>query len=240
MLAANPAAAEVYPQWGFELRVGSFQPAVGDQTIPNTSYTEQDYYRLFFGDDSPLLFSLEFDRYLFYPAGQLGLFLQVGLWKESGSSRLCTDSEGDAVSCTSETIFDSSAGNDTTRLQIFPFTVGVVYRFDWLQRRLGVPLVPYGTAGLASFYWRSTGGGTLSTFSDGGSGEGWTLGLQAAGGLALNLNVLSPAGKGEHVLFTDAYLFGEIDHVIADGFGDDAKFDMSDTRFHVGFSFDFE
>jgi hypothetical protein len=239
MLAAAPAVAEVFPQWGFELRIGSFQPAVGDQTIPNTSHSEQDYYRLFYGDDRPLMFSVEFDRYLFYPAGQLGLFLQVGLWKESGRSRVCT-SAGETVSCTPETIFDSEAGNDTTRLQIFPITVGVVYRLDWFQRHLGVPLVPYGKVGLASFYWRATGGGTLSTFSGGGGGDGWTLGIAAAGGLALNLGVLSPSGTGEHVLFTDAYLFGEIDYVVADGFGDNTKFDMSDTRFHVGFAFDFE
>lgn len=239
--AAPAAAEEPFPAWGFELRLGSYQPAVGDQTIGSSGKNESDYYQLFFKDDRPLMFAVEFDRYLGYAAGHLGFFLQIGLWKASGKSRTCADATGADVACTSETIFtDSRPGNDKTQIQIIPLAVGFIYRFDLAQRLWGVPLVPYGKLGFTTSYWRSTGGGTLSSFANGSQGSGWTTGMKAAGGLAVNFGFLTPPDSLEHTLFVDSYFFVELDHTWADGFGDQTKFDMSDTQLQFGVSFDFE
>ena len=79
----------------------------------------------------------------------------------------------------------------------------------------------------------------LSTFSDGGDGSGWTTGIKASVGVAINLSVVSPT-DGEHTVFVESYIFAEIDTTWADGFGDQTKFDMSDTQLQFGVSFDFD
>ena len=63
---------------------------------------------------------------------------------------------------------------------------------------------------------------------------------KAAAGLAINFDFLTPKDALAHTIFVNSYLFLEVDYSWADGFGDAKKFDMSDTQFQFGVSFDFE
>jgi hypothetical protein len=229
--------------WGFELRLGGYRPAVGDQTVPGTDRSERQYFNQFYGNKSPLLVALEFDRYLIDLGGPLGVAFQIGQWKASGKSRVCRDAAGEAVGCTPATIFDSTAGNDKTQVMIIPLALGAVYRFDLVKRKLGVPVVPYGKAGITYSYWRcTTGSGKTCQFQTSQGREdasGGTLGAHLAGGVALNLDWISTDGE-IHNIFLDSFAFVELDKLWADGFGNEAKFDMSDEQLVFGLSFDFD
>ncbi|OGQ89981.1 MAG: hypothetical protein A2289_17205 [Deltaproteobacteria bacterium RIFOXYA12_FULL_58_15] len=230
-LMATPVSAKKPPvaTWGFELRLGSYEPTLAE--------TQQ--YQQHFGNDSDLLMSVEFDRYLTYLLGNFGVFMQVGLWKDSGKSRSCADAAGATVSCSSASVVTNVAGSQKEKMQLIPLSVGAMYRMDLLKRHLNVPLVPYAKVGFNAVYWSHTAGGKSSSFADGSSGDGWSTGFHGAVGVGLNLDWISTDYSDEHRLFIDSFFFAEVIRLWADGFGE-AIFDMSDTQVTFGLAFDFD
>jgi hypothetical protein len=226
--------------WGLELRLNSYRPYFGDQVIPNTDRTERNYFAKYFGKEKPMLVAVEIDRYFSPFVGLLGVYARFGHWKITGKSRVCHDAAGATIDCTPETVFDSTAGNTVTAMEAVPLSVGVAYRFDWFFKKWGVPAIPYGKAAVDYYLWWFQSAGKTAVFRTGKDAKGGTAGVEAAGGLALNLDWIDPHGSNQNAVFLNSALFIEYNRTWADGFGDKAKPDMSATQLTFGLTFDFQ
>lgn len=135
-----------------------------------------------------------------------GRFGQVGIGVVGGYSSLSgrsfatfRDQKGDQRTCTTDPKGASADGrvfvdnestclsNRETTVQVIPVQGLLVYRLDTLDRKFGVPLIPYLKGGVALHNFR---------VSD-ASGEEWgaTLGMVLLAGLALNLGALEPRAQ---------------------------------------------
>jgi hypothetical protein len=250
-VAESPS--ERTPSWGLELRLGPYQPRISDRADQRQVYREvyanpdEDGDSMF--EDRPLVKELEVDYYLSTRFGLLGVSGSVGLWRATGSTRVCPSQPNGQ--CTSSTIVaESQPGNDTTSLSVLPVSVGLVYRMDLLKRAYPIPLVPYGKAGLDYHFWWNDSAGrtsrkTVVNPTTGASrsilGQGGTAGAHASLGLALNLDWIEPdtAARGRSGIgMADSYLFFEYTWLFADGFGGE-RLDLSDAHGVMGLSVDF-
>ena len=76
--------------------------------------------------------------------------------------------------------------SDETSLSIYPFYAVAVLRADAFWRDLGIPLVPYGKAGVGMALWRAS--NTGGTASEGNvSGKGHSFGTNFALGIAFRI-----------------------------------------------------
>ncbi|MBI3179941.1 MAG: hypothetical protein HYZ27_09790 [Deltaproteobacteria bacterium] len=233
---ALPAqAAQQAATWGAEIRVGSYDPRIGNQA-------ERDYYQLVFGNESPLLIGLELDRYFMHIFGLIGVYVRVGQWKLAGKARQCRDATGSVIDCTPDTVGGSTEAPDETTLLVVPVSLGAVYRFDLLKEELGIPLVPYGKLGLDYFFWWARTGGEVSSATVNGEsreGKGGTAGFHGALGLSLNLDWIEPHSTDERRIFRDSYLFAEVSWIKANQFGERERLDFSDQQISFGLALDF-
>ncbi len=233
---ATPAAAEQQPaSWGAEIRLGSYDPRIGNQA-------EQEFYELVFGKESPLLVALELDRYFMHVLGLVGVYARVGQWKIAGNARQCLDANGDVVDCTPDTVGGSVEAPDETTLSVVPVSLGAVYRFDLIKEELGIPLVPYGKLGLDYYFWWARAGGDISRATVNGEsreGKGGTAGFHAALGLSFNLDWIEPHSTEERRMFRDSYLFAEWSYIKANQFGERERLDFSDEQLSFGLALDF-
>ncbi len=219
-LAAKPPT----PTWGFEIRLGTYQPALG-------TGAEADYYSTVFDEKEPLMKGIEVERYFNTHAGLIGVFGGASHWGVSGKTRVCDDGAGNTIACTGETVFESSPGTDTTSLTAMPLTFGAVYRMDLLERMYEVPVVPYAKLGADYFlYWIGGGSSTV--------GSGGTLGYHGALGIDFGLDWLEPTSKLRP--FIDSYIFVEYTLYKVDGFSDSTKLDFSGSQWNFGLAFDFD
>lgn len=238
------AANDDPPSWGMELRMGPFRPRISDNA------RDREYYALIYADHNdrslfrnrPLLKTVETSQYLFTSFGLLGVTVSVGHWSVTAPSRVCSDPADAArtVGCTPQTVWQSSAGNDTTDLTIVPVGVGVVYRFDLVSRLLAVPLVPYAKAGLDYALWWNTAGGRLSKTAV-TKGRGGTLGYTSAVGLMVNLDWLEPSTASRARATTgiaDSYIYVDWTQRVSDGFGDATRLGTSGRVLSVGVALD--
>ncbi len=235
--AAPADAAEQMPGWGAEIRLGPYQPRMGN-------LKEQEYYGDFFKDRSPLLKALEFERYLYDFYGMVGVFARVGHWKVSGHSIRCVDAAGDYVECGDVDATGSESAPDVSAMIIVPLSMGAIYRFTYLKTKLQIPLMFYAKAGLDYYLWWISANGETAQFpSDKATGEteakGATTGFHVAAGVALNLDWIEGGSSGRKS-FLDSYLFVEGKWTKANGFGNRAKPDMSASQVVFGLAFDFE
>lgn len=234
---ATPAiAAGPMPGWGAEIRLGPYQPRVGNKK-------EKDGYKDYFKDSSPLLKALEFDRYLYEFYGMVGVFGRVGHWKISGPSHRCRNVDGDVTRCGTDDEDSFVETSDVSAMIIVPLSMGAIYRFTYLETKLNIPLMVYAKAGLDYYLWWITANGETSTFrdSDGSPGDaskGGTSGFHFAAGLAFNLDWIESSAAG-HKSFLDSYLFVEGKMTKANSFGNRDKPDMSANQIVFGLAFDF-
>jgi hypothetical protein len=242
--AAAPALAardEAQPTWGFSFRSGPYQPSMGSNA---------PYYRAFYTSpkdgslfkNHPLLSEIEVDWYIFSDIGLLGPMLQVGLWGVSGNTQYCVHG-GVKGPCSADEILttQSTSGPDSTKLTVYPITLGAIYKLDQIKRYTVIPLVPYAKGGLSYFIWRNTVGGSISHYL-GHPAEGATLGFRGTIGLAFNLDFIEPSAASRARMSTgiaDSYLFGEMSFLWVDGFGDKKRLDFSGNTIQVGFAVDF-
>jgi hypothetical protein len=215
-------------RWAIELRFGPYYPNVdaefkgGDPPVPP--------HQKYFGTSKRLMTQLEVDYQFFRRFGTLAAALQVGYFSETANSF--------------ELGSDSKRSADETTLTLFPTALSLVYRFDVAARRWGIPVVPYGKAGLSYTMWRVTdsNGDTAKSQMPAGTGRGGTLGWQAAAGLSLMLDFLDPGSareldSGSGVNHT--YLFFELAHFAVDGFGSTGVLNVGDTTWLAGLMFEF-
>lgn len=216
---------------GLELRGGPYLPRMATEGGPAGDTFERIFgtpsggaYRV---DPNPL-FRVGGDLQLLRGVGTLGIGASFGFMQFVGRGLFV----------------DGTRSTDTSVLNVMPLELTAFYRFDLLEDRVGIPLVPYVRGGLAYHVWWVTNGTGEIARAAGAAGEdvarGGKLGLTASLGAALLLNVLEPntaRSLYESTGFRGTYLFGQLDILEVDGFGGDG-FDLSDLTWSVGLSFE--
>jgi hypothetical protein len=154
-----------------ELRFGPYRPDVDSEFSSRTPYND------FFGPGSHLLTEAEFDYELYHQFGTAAVGVSAGYFSVSGTAP-----------------FDTGLpSGDQSTLKVVPVALLGIYRFDYFLEQRNIPLVPFVKLGLNWAYWQITdGNGEIATDSSGGRGRGGTFGWQAAGGLALVLDMFDP------------------------------------------------
>lgn len=217
---------------GLELRGGPYLPRMATEGGPAGDTFERIFgtpsggtYRV---DPNPL-FRLGGDLQLLRGVGTLGIGASFGFMQFVGRGLFV----------------DGTRSTDTSVLNVMPLELTAFYRFDLLEDRVGIPIVPYVRGGLAYHVWWVTNGTGEIARAAGAAGDdlvarGGKLGLTASLGAALLLNVLEPntaRSLYETTGFRGTYLFGQLDILEVDGFGGDG-FDLSDLTWSVGLSFE--
>ena len=160
-----------------ELRFGPYVPDIDSEFSSMNGVPARTPYRDYFGSSGHLMSQLEFDYELYHRFGTAGVGVQAGYFQVSG---------------TAPTLTGTPSGDKST-LRVVPIALLAVYRFDYFLERRNIPLVPFVKLGLNWAYWRNTdGNGQIATSDAGGTGSGGTFGWEAAGGLALVLDMFDP------------------------------------------------
>lgn len=175
----DPARFESPQHFAFELRFGPYRPDV-DSASEFEGLTPADRpFQRTFGKGKGFHFGVELDwQALRVP--YVGTFGPGFGWSTVSRSAKAFVLDG-----------DERSGEDTT-LSIMPmYGVGVL-RVDYPSRRYGIPIVPYGKAGLGFALWSANISTGVIT-RDGVTGRGRSWGTHFALGAAFLLDVIDPA-----------------------------------------------
>ena len=132
-------------------------------------------------------------------------------------------------------------------MNIMPFTIQLVYRFDWLAQKYKVPLVPHLKAGFDYYlWWIENGVGDVANkpTSTGANqyGRGGTWGGHVSVGLAFLLDVMAPKMAQTFdvdVGVNNSYIFFEYVWSWVNDFGTSSSMDLSSGMFVGGLAFEF-
>lgn len=179
-------------RFAFELRMGPYIPRVDDEFQGKTPFADT------FGDGKGFHMGVELDwQLLRIPyLGTLGPGFSFAYTTRSANAQI------------SGTGIDSS---EETTLKIFPMTVTGVLRVDALSRGLGIPLVPYGKAGLGLGLWSvTTDKGVVTRDGIEGRGRSWGTHFALGGMFLLDFMELDTAlAFDEEMGVNNTYLFFE-------------------------------
>jgi hypothetical protein len=208
LLVAGHKKFESPERFLLEVRFGLYHPRV-DSAFSNGDSP----YRDVFGDTANFEIAVEFDwqAYRIPHFGTIGPGFGAGYTNASALAQLVNPQPN-----------GNNLSAETTSLTIFPMYGVVVLRADVLDRALHIPLVPYGKLGLGWALWRASDALGTSVSKSGQLGEGTTLGVHAAVGLAFDLNVLDMAaarGFDNSVGVNHTYLYFEGFWADLNGFG---------------------
>jgi hypothetical protein len=142
-----------------------------------------------------------------------------------------------------------SDSSDETELNILPLTLGLTYRLDMAATQWGVPVVPYGKAGITCAIWWVTNGkgevaNTRNPVSPFEERTGWsnTFGFYYGGGVQILLDIFSDrmsATMDNEMGINNSYLFFEyLVHTLND-FGSGQSIELSSEAFSFGLMFEF-
>jgi hypothetical protein len=212
--------------WGVELRLGPYTPDI-DSEFKGAATPHKTY----FGSKKRLTFQIAGEYQFFHGFGTLAAGVTGGYFRETGHAFI----EGGSNLTPSE---------DKTSLSLYPLSASLIYRFDVLQRRFGIPLVPFGKLGVTYTFWSISNGNDMTATSDSpsGKGRGGTPGWLGAAGLAFNLGVLDPSaarGFDNESGVNNTYLFVELDHFDASGLGRKNSLAVGDDTWVGGLMFEF-
>jgi len=193
-----------------------------------------------------LLTTVEFDWQIWHRFGSLGLAGSVGFMERTTHSFQYNMAGGGMSPCV---VPDCTRSSDETALNVMPFTLEAVYRFDVLALRYRIPLVPYFKGGVGWYlWWITNGSGSLSSGlqklpnGDTDNAIGATWGLVMHPGLALLLDILDPAAArvmDSEMGINHSYLFVEMHYAWITGFGSSTKMTLSDLTWNAGLAFEF-
>ncbi|MFZ4577083.1 MAG: MXAN_2562 family outer membrane beta-barrel protein [Myxococcota bacterium] len=226
MLAAGEARAESPQTSSLDLRFGSYQPGIDREFAKTTGAVP--YADVLGGSDWEWGASIDWN--IFHGFGDLSMGVGAGWWSATGQSL--------AVS--------GGATEDKTTLNIIPLTLDLVYRFDWVSKKTGFPLIPYGKVGLAyGVWWIENGVGNISRYTDAAGdtfvGQGGVAGLHGSLGLRFQLDPLEPSAARSFDIemgVNHSYLFGEWRRLSLNDFGNSKSIDLSDDVLVFGLAFD--
>lgn len=224
LFSFQAGANEKKSWWLLEIKGGKFVPEI-DSEFGGNATPFADIY----GNDGSIVYKSEINFLLLDFFGSLYAGFETGFYFVSGNS---LDEAGEASS-------------DETDLYLLPTALKLVYRFDWLDKKWKIPLVPYGKAGVNyTLWWITQGDGSIATWEpEGGSkASGGTMGYEFTLGVSLILDFFDQ--KAAHNLevetgITKTCIFAEYTWSTADNFGSGKTLYLSDQywMFGMGFSF---
>lgn len=224
--AVREAAAESPQSGSMDLRFGRYLPQI-DSAFSGAKKPYADVF-----SDSAWDVGLALDVAVWDGFGELSLGFSTSYWSQEGHGR--EQASG-------------SASTDTTTLSVVPVSLDVVYRLNVLQKRLGIPFIPY--AKLGGVYaiwwmrdaedniakWTNTAGTTVEAL---GATGGW----QGTVGLRFLLDVLEPGAARSFDIemgVNHSYLFAEYRKLALNDFGSTKSLNLSDGIFAFGLAFDY-
>ena len=222
---ANIANAESSQDSALELKLGSYHPNIDSEPgLTSKPYAE------YFNNGDILLFEAEYDYQFFHTFGSLALGVSAGYGEIYGHGQFAKGQGATGVS------------GDLTALKMYPVHLLLVYRFDVLNERWHIPLVPFAKLGFdTNLYQISNGSGGQNVDSDGKKGEGLVYGWEGDLGLAFVLDILDPDLARDFDLdvgINHSYLFGEWSYASINDFGT-GGFVFSDSFFKFGLAVEF-
>ena len=199
--------------WAVELRFGPYRPNIDDE-LPGARPFET-----VFGNGKGFHYGLEVDwQALRIPyVGSFGPGFSWSRTTRDAKARLAGSTEASA---------------ETTSITIMPMALLGVLRVDIFAREFGIPLVPYGKAGLGLGLW-STGTDQGTSKRDGVDGKGRTWGTHLAGGGMFLLDFLDRSSAREiddSIGVNHSYVFLEYMRASLDG----SLLESSRPQLHVG------
>jgi hypothetical protein len=219
----EPRSYRTPKSFAFELRFGPYRPDIDSEFSDPQAHPYKDVY----GGKRHLMSQFEIDWQFFQAFGSLSVAGVVGYYSQTAKANIAGT---------------TTPSGDDTNLRLIPTSALLVYRFDVLALRYGIPLAPYGKLGLNYTFWRITDGNGDVSHYVGGRGSGGTLGWQGAIGMALMLDFIDPtAARGLDVEtgVNHTYFFFEWNKVAANGLGQSKKLHVGDSRWVLGLMFEF-
>lgn len=225
LLVSTTASAETPRSMTLEIHGGIYTPSVDKQFQSLTPYGD------IFGDDLAPMFGFHLDYQLYQGYGTVAV----------GGSVKYGYSTGNAIAA------DGTASSDKTSLHTFPFSIDLVYRFDWLTLEYGFPVAPYLKGGLTWMIWMVTNGkdeiaNSYDVHGNGRVAQGGTFGWFAAFGLQIHLDWLHRGMAAEfdnEIGVNNSYLFAEFSINRVNDFGSSKSLDLSADAFSFGLLFEF-
>lgn len=209
--------------FALEVRFGPYKPDI-DSQFPGSKP-----FQSVFGDGNGLAFGAELDwQALRIPyLGTLGPGFSWSYTHRSAKALLSSDKTPSA---------------ENTTLSIMPMSLVAVLRVDVLAREVGIPIVPYGKAGLGFALW-STGNDSGTSTRDGVLGRGRSWGTWLGGGAMLQLDFLDRQAAREldnEIGINHTYFFGEYMHSGLDGisFIENNTMRVGTTEWVLGLAFE--
>jgi hypothetical protein len=236
----NVADAKDDIRWHVGIRLGPYTPGIDKQLGKDPGpYSEM------FGTSHSWVPMLDVDYVLWRDVGQLTVGISAGYMSKSANAwAVCTAGDVSCIDTPGDPHRTRSKG-DTDSFNLVPASVNVGYRFTYLDDEYGIPVVPYGRAGLAYYAWWSEGpNGSASVAMANGmstTAKGASMGLVGALGLAIRAERIdSDAARSmrdsgiEHAGF-----YGEIQDAWVNGFGNSKKLSVGDLTWFAGVDFEF-
>lgn len=201
LMTAGASAHVPSNQYGaFELKFGPYTPNVDDQ--PGLNGTP---YRDTFGDDDMMFLTL--------------IELDYQFWRFLGGSFGIGGAFGFMQAYAKASGIDSGAeSSEYNVLNVIPFSLLAVFRFDLLADKAHIPLVPYIKGGPCWYLW------WMETAGETGDSKGGTLGVQFITGLMFRLDPLdrmSARTFDNEMGVNHSYLFFELMWANVEGVSDD-------------------
>lgn len=229
--------------WHVGLKFGPYTPGV-DAQFAAQGGSGAPYQEMFGGD--AVLPMLDVDWVFANPLGQLGLSGSIGIMGKSAKAFASGSTPGDPDRPRAE--------SDETSFRLVPMSLGLIYRFTWLDDIYGVPLVPYARGALAYNVWwvRAPSGEFAELFPDGcdpatdsmcegDRALGGSAGLTGSIGLAIRAERIDAdaAASMRNSGIEHAGFYAELQTAWVDGFGSDKRLSTGDTTWFAGVDFEF-
>lgn len=267
-------AAATPQRFALEIKFGPYLPALdktaglgGRTPFSNLMGDPNDPY----GSPPPrgLLSLAEFDYQFFNKFGILGVGISGGYYRRSALAFQSLDQTGSVFCNVSDPgdgtrqftdprkpgvqrPYDSCVSTGEENIfNVVPLQIMAVYRFDVLDKRLRIPIIPYAKVGFGYYIWWW---GKTSQFvaevqsTDSGTpvyekAQGATAGLVLNPGIAINLSALDPNAAraiDQEIGLNRVTAFVELNAAFMEGWGArSVKLNLSDVTFSAGLGFEF-
>lgn len=211
--------------WTFELQAGPYQPSIDSQFVVSEG-SKIPPYETTFGDESPLLFNLVFDRHIAHVLGPISIGVSTGMWSVKGEASPVDGSTSEA--------------SDTTEMEIYPLAAQISYRIDAFAEHF--PIAPIFRAGVDYYLWRILNGdGEVASFDASHKAIGATHGWHYAVGFHLLLDALAQDMARDFSFnagVQNSFLTFEYRSSQVDDFGSADSFRLGDDSYFVGLALD--
>ena len=211
-------------RFGAELTFGPYRADVDSEFNGR-----RDPYNAYFGSGRDLMMRFSLEYQFWHRYGTLAAGLGVGYFTVTGTAPVA---DGTGL-----------ASGDQSTLKVVPFSVSVVYRFDYFLETAKFPLVPFLKLGPDYAYWSiSDGNGNIAIDSTGGHARGGTLGWHVGGGMALVIDFLDPDAAhdfDEDLGVNHTAITFEFYHADISGLGQSNRLHVGDNNWTLGLLLEF-